>query len=83
MYSFSARLYASTDFVSTHAGSARGFRDGALAECEFNGPCGIAVDYARGWLYVADNENHRIRRVKLPLGNACRACEEGALCTIQ
>ncbi len=70
-------------FVTTHAGSERGFADGTLIDSKFNEPCGLALDYSRGVMYVCDRGNSRIRRVKLPLGNACRACEEGQFCTIQ
>jgi DNA-binding beta-propeller fold protein YncE len=39
-----------------------GHADGAGGQARFNRPCGLAVD-AQGNLYVADSENHRIRKV--------------------
>ena len=49
--------------VSTLAGNGEyGFADGAGIAARFNEPFGIAID-AAGNLYVADTENHRIRKV--------------------
>lgn len=49
--------------VSTLAGIGRpGFADGAPGEAAFHFPRGLAVD-GQGNLYVADTENHRIRRI--------------------
>jgi sugar lactone lactonase YvrE len=49
--------------VSTLAGSGEwGFADGASGVAQFNGPNGIAVD-ASGNVYVADDMNHRIRKI--------------------
>ena len=50
--------------VSTVAGSeTSGFRDGTVANAQFNGPMGIAIG-GDGCLFVADTENHRIRKIK-------------------
>ncbi|MDA9887899.1 NHL repeat-containing protein, partial [Flavobacteriaceae bacterium] len=48
--------------VSTLAGSAEGYEDGTGAAAKFNYPLGITIDTS-GNLYVADNGNHRIRKI--------------------
>jgi sugar lactone lactonase YvrE len=50
-------------FVTTLAGSAlaTGLADGTGASARFNGPKGIGTNGT--WLYVADTQNHAIRRV--------------------
>ena len=48
--------------VSTLAGSAEGFRDGSGTSAQFNFPSGVAVD-AEGNVYVADGDNHLIRKI--------------------
>jgi len=48
--------------VSTLAGSAVGFRDGAGTTAQFNFPSGVVVD-AVGNVYVADEFNHLIRKI--------------------
>ena len=48
--------------VSTLAGSTKGYQDGAGAVAQFYEPAGVAVDSA-GNVYVADNWNHRIRKI--------------------
>lgn len=48
--------------VTTLAGSSLGFADGAGATAKFAHPSGIAVD-SRGVVYVADTNNHRIRKI--------------------
>ncbi|WP_395076817.1 IPT/TIG domain-containing protein [Flavobacterium sp.] len=52
--------------VSTVAGSTRGFADGIGSNVLFNLPFGTTVD-AVGNLYVADGDNHKIRKIS-PVG---------------
>ncbi len=50
-------------YVTTIAGSgSHGFKDGPSLDAEFSSPDGIAVD-KNLVLYVADTENHRIRKI--------------------
>lgn len=56
----------SNSVVSTFAGDSNGsgFADGPSTSAKFNSPDGIAVD-ANGNVYVADTDNHRIRKIGL------------------
>jgi streptogramin lyase len=57
------RKISTTGLVSTIAGTgAAGYADGPGAEAQFNAPTDIAVD-DNGILYVADNSNHKIRKI--------------------
>jgi len=62
--------------VSTLAGSGTaGFADGAGATAKFNYPKGVAVD-STGTVYVADEFNHRIRKI-LPDGTVSTLAGSG------
>ncbi len=57
------RVISPDGIVSTFAGSGkRGFQDGVGLSAHFNWPRDLAVD-AEDNLYVADYENHRIRKI--------------------
>ncbi|MDQ3907120.1 MAG: NHL repeat-containing protein, partial [Acidobacteriota bacterium] len=62
--------------VTTLAGGAEGFADGAGGAASFNTPSGIALDHT-GNLYVADTANNRIRRVA-PDGNVTTVAGDGS-----
>ena len=52
--------------LSVLAGRPRpGFRDGSAQRAQFNDPSGIAFDRVDRVLYVADRQNHAVRRVSL------------------
>jgi sugar lactone lactonase YvrE len=51
--------------VAGDPGGSTGTADGTGAAARFNGPADIAVDRA-GTLYVADESNHRIRKITSP-----------------
>ncbi|MBL0209441.1 MAG: SMP-30/gluconolactonase/LRE family protein [Holophagaceae bacterium] len=73
------RKIAADGQVSTIAGSAQtnGFHDGQGADAVFDLPQGIAVD-ASGNLFVADYNNHAIRRID-PAGNVTTFAGHGGL----
>ena len=57
------RRVATDGSVTTLAGGGTaGFADGSATTARFNSPQGVAVD-AGGIVYVADTNNHRIRRI--------------------
>ncbi len=47
-------------------GDGSGFEDGSAESAKFNQPQGVAIDGDA--IYVADNENHAVRRIDLPSG---------------
>jgi sugar lactone lactonase YvrE len=61
------RAIAANGAVRTVAGSTQGYRDGPAGQAQFFDPVAVVVDRA-GVLYVADRNNHRIRRIT-PDGN--------------
>jgi len=68
--------------VSTLAGITRGFADGTGNTAQFNRPYGVAVD-SSGTVYVADANNHRIRKITSAgmvntLAGSRRGFEDGA-----
>jgi sugar lactone lactonase YvrE len=56
------RKITALGIVSTLAGGDPGFADGAGASAKFRNPSGIAID-TLGNVYVADQFNHRIRKI--------------------
>jgi len=71
-----------TGAVTTAVGSGRtGFKDGSLRDAEFNHPSGLALE-SSGTMLVADQGNHRIRRVDLKLGTVTTVAGSGEMKTL-
>jgi len=61
------KIVISTGVVTTFAGSSQGSADGTGTGATFNVPNGIVYD-SQGILYVADTNNHRIRKIVVSSG---------------
>jgi len=58
------RKITQSGVVSTLAGSAEGFQDGPTSTSKFRSPGGLCVD-VKGNIYVADTDNHKIRKISV------------------
>lgn len=65
-----------TSLVAGSPGNA-GFADGQGSAAKFDSPFGLAMDAAGKYLYVADRNNHRIRRVTLANGTVATIAGSG------
>lgn len=71
------RVEVATGATSLIAGSSAGFKDGTGSAAQFNAPFGLALDAAGANLYVADRNNHAIRRVRLSDGQVTTIAGSG------
>ncbi len=62
-------------FERVFGSGVRGFKDGSAAEARFNNPQGLAV--GGHFLYVADTDNHALRRVDLESGAVTTLAGDG------
>jgi sugar lactone lactonase YvrE len=56
------RKVSVSGMVSTFAGSSIGYLDGSGINSQFRLPSGVTID-SEGTLYIADRENHKIRKI--------------------
>lgn len=64
--------------TSLLAGSGEaGFADGVGGAAKFNTPYGLDIDTSGQYLYVADRDNHRIRRVRISDGDTVTIAGDG------
>lgn len=62
-YNHKIRMITPSGLVTTYVGSGySGSSDGTGTAARFNYPCGLCIDEA-GTLYVADQSNHKIRKI--------------------
>jgi DNA-binding beta-propeller fold protein YncE len=59
----SVRMIAGGEVVTLAGNGTKGYVDGPVHSARFENPVGVAVDTATGSLYVADGNNHRIRKM--------------------
>ena len=63
IFSLLIHVVCAQNIVSTYAGDGtNGYADGDTATCKFKSPFGLCMDPS-GNLYLADNDNHRIRKI--------------------
>lgn len=72
------RVDLTTELITTIAGSTAGFGgdNGAATSAQLNLPTALAVDASHN-LYIADTQNHRIRRIGLTTGQISTVAGDG------
>jgi DNA-binding beta-propeller fold protein YncE len=72
------KIVIATGQVSTLAGSgSSGYADGTVTMAQFASPWGVAVDSSGNVLYVADTNNHRIRKIVIATGEVTTLAGSG------
>lgn len=59
------RVDLATGTTALVAGSTQGYANGKGSLAKFNNPHGLEIDSSGQFLYVADRDNHRIRKIRL------------------
>ena len=73
-------MEVATGAVTTLAGSGEeGDADGVGGAAQFCGPRGLAISPDGSALFVADNDNHKIRRVEVATGAVTTLAGSGAM----
>lgn len=70
------KIEITTGIVTTLAGSTSGYLDATGTAAQFNGPRGVATDGKN--VYVADTQNHRIRKIEIASGIVTTLAGDGS-----
>lgn len=74
------RVDAISGIITTVAGTGKASCSGdggPAVQAALNEPHAVALDDTRGWLYIADQSNHRVRRVDLATGTVSTVAGTG------
>lgn len=72
------KIRIATGATSLVAGSSAGSKDARGSGAQFNAPWGITIDRNGNYLYVADRNNHSIRRIEVATGDVITVAGRGS-----
>lgn len=72
------KIVIATGTTSLVAGGSKGSTDGTGTSALFNAPWGITIDNTGSYLYVADRNNHNIRRIEVGTGKVLTIAGRGS-----